>query len=131
MEPHDTIKRIEDCLSVIESSALLSAKVVKDLLCLNGRGKDTLQPFDMNTILCIPAKYGCANNIREAYQNVTVTTALATEPLVIMADKSHLERAVGKSRGSRMVYSGIGDFTWPSRRVVRELGKSKFLSAGR
>jgi hypothetical protein len=29
-----------------------------------------------------------------------------------------------QSRGSRMVYSGIGDFTWPSRRAVRGLGKA-------
>jgi len=95
MEPNETIKEIKDGLSVIEGSALRSAVVVKDLLSLSRRGQYSLKPFEMNTTMCIQAKCGCQRNIRASYQNVTFTSSLSVEPLMIMADRSHLERAVG------------------------------------
>jgi two-component system cell cycle sensor histidine kinase/response regulator CckA len=62
---------------------------------LSGSGQYSLEPFDLNTATCIQAKCSCARNIRSSRSKITFISALAAEPVMIMADESHLNRAIG------------------------------------
>ena len=95
LPPDETTKEVEECLSIVEKSAMRSAKVVKDLLHLSGSGQYSLEPFDLNAATCIQRKCSCAKNIRSSHSNINFACSLATEPVMIMADESHLNRAIG------------------------------------
>ncbi len=92
--PDETTKEMEECLSIIENCAVHSAKVVKDLLHLSGSGQYSLEPFDLNTAACIQGTCSCAINIRSSLSNIRFASALSAEPVMIMADESHLNRAI-------------------------------------